>query len=49
MAKKFKSFEERPNLEDDQGYIRNQKINRRSVASRNTIDRGDKYGTNRRT
>ena len=29
------------NLRNDHEYIKNQKINRRSVASKNIIDRGD--------
>ena len=32
------------NLRNDQEFIRKIKINKRSVASKNIIDRGDKYG-----
>ena len=37
------------NLRNGQEFIKRIKTNKRSVASRNIIDRGDKYGTNRRT
>ena len=32
------------NLRNDHGYTKNQKTNKRSVASKNIIDRGDKNG-----
>ena len=44
MARKFKDFVPRPKPKNDQEFTKKIKTNKRSVASKNIIDRGDKYG-----
>ena len=48
MARKFKDFVPRPKPRNDQEFTKKIKTNKRSVASKNIIDKEDHNGKNTR-